>query len=94
MAIYILLGTMTDEGAEKLRTHPEWLDEAIQDMTSMGVNIIAQYAVLGPYDLVSIVEAPDNKTVVHLSTHLTLRGNVRITTLPAIPIEEFVASLK
>ena len=94
MATYILLGTLTDEGAEKLRTHPEWISEVNHDLEAMGVKILAQYAVLGPYDIVNIIEAPDNKTVVAVSTQLTLRGSVRITTLPALPIEDFLSTLK
>jgi len=94
MATYILLGTLTDEGAEKLRTHPEWVSEVNRDLEAMGVKIIAQYAVLGPYDIVNIIEAPDNKTVVGVSTQLTLRGSVKITTLPALPIDDFLSTLK
>ncbi len=94
MATYILLGTLTDEGAAKLRTHPEWIQEVNKDLEGMGVKVLAQYAVLGPYDIVNIVEAPDNKSVVRVSAELTLRGSVKITTLPALPIEEFIASLK
>ena len=94
MATYILLGTLTDEGAEKLRTHPEWIVEVNHDLEAMGVKVLAQYAVLGPYDIVNIIEAPDNKTVVAVSTQLTLRGSVKITTLPALPIDDFLATLK
>jgi uncharacterized protein with GYD domain len=93
MATYILLGTLTDECAEKLRSHPEWIDEVNRALVAMGVKVIAQYAVLGPYDLVNIIEAPDNRTVVRVSTELSLRGSVRITTLPALPIEDFLATL-
>ena len=94
MATYILLGTLTDEGAEKLRTHPEWLEEVQQHLEKLGVKVIAQYAVLGPYDIVTIVEAPDNRSVVRVSTELTLRGSVKITTLPALSIEELITSLR
>ncbi len=71
MATYILLGTLTNEGAEKLRSHPEWIDQANRDLAAMGVTVIAQYAVLGPYDLVNIIEAPDNRTVVRVSAGLS-----------------------
>ena len=60
----------------------------------MGVEIIAQYAVLGPYDYISIVEAPDNETIAHLSVDLGSRGTVQIMTLPAIPLERFGQALK
>ncbi len=93
MSTYILLGTLTDEGAEKLRQHPEWIDQVNKDLQARGVKVIAQYAVLGPYDLVTIVDAPDNRSVVRVSTELSLRGSVRITTLPALGIEDFINSL-
>ncbi len=93
MATYILLGTLTDEGADKLRSHPAWIEELKQDVEAMGVQVIAQYAVLGPYDIVTLVEAPDNKSVVRVSAQLTLRGSIRLTTMPALPIEEFIATL-
>ena len=94
MATYILLGTLTDEGADKLRQHPEWIEEVRQDLENTGVHVLAQYAVLGPYDIVNIVDAPDNRSVVRVSTQLTLRGSLKITTLPALPIEDFIATLK
>ncbi len=94
MATYILLGTLTDEGAERLRDHPEWLSSFKEDLEKTGIQVLAQYAVLGPYDIVNIVEAPDNRSVVRVSTELTLRGILRITTLPALPIEDFLATLR
>ena len=94
MPTYILLGTLTDEGTEQLKDHPEWVDELNNDLESMGVKLLMQYAVLGPYDIVTIIDAPDNRTVVRVSTQLTLRGAVKVTTLPALPISDFLASLK
>jgi uncharacterized protein with GYD domain len=93
MATYILLGTLTDDGAEKIRTHPDWIDNFNREIERMGVQVNAQYAVLGPYDVVTIVDAPDNKSVVRVSAQLSLQGSLRITTLPALPIEEFVGNL-
>ena len=93
MASYVLLGVFTEEGSEKFRTYPEWIEEINQDLKSMGVKVIAQYVVLGPYDIVNIVEAPDNKTIVRVSTELTMRGYMKITTLPALPIQEFYSTL-
>ncbi len=77
MSTYIMLGTLTEEGEEKLRNNPEWLQNITQDLAVMGVRLIAQYAVLGPYDIVTIVEAPDNRSVVRVSTQLTLRGTLK-----------------
>jgi len=93
MSTYILRGILTDQGTEQLKEHPEWIEKLNLDLEKMGVKLLAQYAVLGQYDLVTIIEAPDNRTVVKVSTQLTLRGNVKVITLPALPVNDFLASL-
>ena len=94
MATYILLGTLTDEGHKKFRKNPEWVEELDRDLEKKGIRILSQFAVLGPYDMVMIIDAPDNKTVVHVSAQLTQRGSIKITTMPAIDIQEFLDTLK
>jgi uncharacterized protein with GYD domain len=94
MATYILLSTLTESGAELIKKNPGRIRDANRDMEALGVEIVAQYAVLGSYDFVTIVEAPDNRTIVRVSTELSLRGNLKITTLPALPIEEFIAEIR
>ena len=94
MATYILLGTLTNEGAERMRQHPDLVRQVQAEMEAMGVTVIAQYAVLGPYDIITIVEAPDNKSVVRVSMELSFQGSLKITTLPALSIDEFIASLR
>ena len=74
MSTYILLGIFTDQGTEQVKEHPEWIEGLNRDLQKLGVRLLAQYAVLGQYDLVTIIEAPDNRTVVKVSTQLTLRG--------------------
>ncbi len=94
MATYIMLSTLTDEGRGTIKDKPERIKEVNKEVESMGVKIVGQYAVLGPYDFVNIVEAPDNKTVARVSVALGARGTVQLMTLPAIPIDEFIGSLK
>lgn len=94
MATYILLSTITEEGAETIREHPDRIQEVNREVEAMGVRVLSQYAVLGPYDFVTIVEAPDNETVARMSAELAARGTVKIMTLPAIPIDTFIARLK
>ena len=65
-----------------------------KELEALGVKVIAQYAVLGPYDLVNIVEAPDNETVARVSAELASRGSVKIQTLVAIPTDDFIATFK
>ncbi len=94
MGIYIMLSTLTDEGAKTIKERPERIQEANREVEAMGVKVLAQYAVLGPYDFINIVEAPDNETVARVSVELSSRGSVKIMTLPAIPIETFIQRVK
>ncbi len=94
MATFILLSTLTDEGAETVREEPERIRAVNQELDRMGVHVVSQWAVLGPYDFVNVVEAPDNLTIARVSAALASRGTIRIITLPAIPIDEFIAGLQ
>jgi uncharacterized protein with GYD domain len=94
MATFILLGTLTEDGAERLRQHPEWIEEVNREMEKMGVTLIAQYAVLGPYDLVTLVDAPDNRSVIRVSSELSLKGSIKVTSMPAMPVEDLLSSLR
>ncbi|MGQ9611178.1 MAG: GYD domain-containing protein [bacterium] len=94
MAYYIMLSTLTDEGAKTIKKNPERIKEVDAEVEAMGVKILAQYAVLGPYDFVNILEAPDNETITKVSVELSSRGSIKIMTMAAIPIDEFIKSLK
>ncbi len=94
MGIYIMMSVLTDEGRKTVKMRPERIVEVNKEMEKMGVKVITQYAVLGPYDFINIVEAPDNETITKVSTELGARGTVHLTTLAAIPIDEFEKNLK
>ncbi len=94
MSMYILLSTLTPEGRKTLHTNPERLEEVNKEIADFGCMVVAQYAVLGQYDFVSIIEAPDNETIAHLSVDLGSRGTVNITTLAAIPTAQLRDKLK
>ena len=94
MATYIMLSTLTDEGRKTVKMRPERIKEVNKELEKMGVKVVAQYAVLGPYDFVNVVEAPDNETISKVSVELGSRGTVQLMTLVAIPIEEFTSKLK
>ncbi|MCL4250518.1 MAG: GYD domain-containing protein [Anaerolineae bacterium] len=93
MSTYILLSTLTDEGAKTIKNHPGRIKEVNAELEKLGVKVVAQYATLGAYDFVNIVEAADNLTVARVSAELSSRGTVRITTLPAMSVDELVRSL-
>jgi uncharacterized protein with GYD domain len=94
MAHYIILSKLTDEGRKTIKQKPGRILEVNKELEKMGVNVKEQFAVLGPYDIVNIVEAPDNLTIMKASAEIGSRGSVQLLTLPAIPIEELVKKLK
>ncbi len=94
MPTYILLTTLTPEGSRTLHKRPERLEEVNREIEEFGCKVIGQYAVLGQYDFVSIVEAPDNETIAHLSVDLASRGTLKIQTLPASPLPDLMRKLK
>ena len=94
MPAYIMLSTLTPEGRQTLHKNPDRLEEVNKEVTDFGCKVVAQYAVLGQYDFISIIEAPDNETAAHLSVDLGSRGTVNITTLAAIPTTQLRDKLK
>lgn len=94
MATYILLSNVTDEGARTIKKNPGRIKEVNNELAKLGVKVVAQYATLGPYDFVNVVEAADNSAIARASAELSSRGSVRITTLPALDIDEFVRAVK
>jgi uncharacterized protein with GYD domain len=94
MATYILLSTLTDEGRKTVKDKPSRIQEVNKEIESMGAKVVGQWAVLGPYDFVNVVEAPNNETVARISLELGARGTIQIMTLPAIPVEELQARLR
>lgn len=94
MPTYILLSTLTPEGRQTLHKEPDRLEQVNREIADFGCRVISQYAVLGQWDFVTIVEAQDNETIAHLSVDLGSRGTVNIQTMPAIPISDLSQKLK
>jgi len=93
MATYIMLSTLTDDGRKTLKERPERLKAVNKEVESMGARVTAQYAVMGGYDFVNIIEAPTNEVMARLAVELGSRGTIQITTLPAIVVDEFIDML-
>lgn len=94
MATYIMLSTLTDEGRKTLKSRPERLKEVNKEVESMGARVLSQYAVLGGYDFVNIIEAPTNEVMSLISMELGSRGTIKVTTLPGMEITAFVDMLQ
>jgi uncharacterized protein with GYD domain len=90
---YILLTRLTPEGVQTLKNNPARIREVNREVEQLGASVKAQWAVLGQFDFVNVIEAPDEKTIAKVSLELGSRGTARYESLPAIPIDEFIAAL-
>jgi uncharacterized protein with GYD domain len=93
MPTYIMLSSLTPEGVQTVKNNPQRIKEVNNEVEQLGATVKAQWATLGHVDFVSVVEAPDEKTIARVSLELGSRGTARYETLAAIPIEDFIASL-
>ena len=89
-----MLSTLSESGRRVLRERPGWIRKVNGDVERMGARVVAQYAVLGPYDFVTVVEAADNATVSRVSVELGARGSVQMMTMAALPLDEFIDRLE
>ncbi len=94
MATYVMLTSLTDEGRKTVRQNPERIGEVNKEVEVMGAKVVAQYVLMGQYDFVNILEAPDNETMVRVAIELGSRGTLQTMTMAAMSLDEFVATLK
>jgi len=93
MATYVMLTTLTDEGRKTIKQNPKRIKEVNKEVEATGVKIVAQYALLGPYDFVNILEAPDNISVSKVAMELGSRGTLQTMTMAAMTLDEFIGNL-
>jgi len=93
MATYIMLTTLTDEGRRTVKEKPKRIQEVNKEVEAMGVKIIGQYALLGPYDFINILEAPDNISISKVAMELGSRGTLQTMTMTAMSLDEFAGNL-
>ncbi len=89
MAVYVMLTTLTDEGRKTIKGNPQRIKEVNKEVEAMGVKILAQYSLLGPYDFVNILEAPNNQTITKVALELGSRGTLQTMTMAAMTLDEF-----
>jgi uncharacterized protein with GYD domain len=90
---YIMLSTLTSEGVQTVKTNPSRIREVNREVEQLGAKVTAQWATLGRFDFINVVEAPDDKTMSRVSLELGSRGTARYETLIAIPVDEFIGTL-
>ncbi len=93
MATYVMLTTLTDQGRKTIKQNPQRIKEVNKEVEAMGVKILAQYAILGTYEFVNILEAQDNKAVSKLAVELGARGTLQTLTMAAMTLDEFIGNL-
>ena len=93
MPTFVLLSTLTPEGVQTLKNNPSRIREVNREIEQLGATVKAQWATLGRFDFVNVVEAPDEQTIARVSLELSSRGTARYETLVAIPVDDFIASL-
>jgi len=94
MAKFVMLTTLTDEGRKSIKEKPERIKEVNKEVEAMGAKVLAQYAVLGPYDFVNILEAASNEAVSKVAIALGSRGTLQTMTMAALDVDDFIGSLK
>lgn len=93
MPTYVMLSTLTPEGVQTIKDNPGRISEVNREVELLGAFVRAQWATLGQFDFVNVIEAPDEKTIARVSLELAARGTARYETLIAIPIDDFIASM-
>lgn len=93
MPKYVMLSTLGPDGAARLRDNPRRLKEVNSELEAMGVTVLEQYALLGQYDFLNILEAPDEITMARVATALAARGTLKTLTLTAIDVDTFIDAL-
>jgi uncharacterized protein with GYD domain len=94
VATYLMMSRLTDEGRKTLKERPGRLGEVNKEVESMGARVTAQYALLGAYDFITVIEAPSNEVVARISVELGSRGTLDITTYPAMTASAFSEMLQ
>lgn len=88
-----MLTTLGPDGWATVRENPERIRQVTQEVESMGLTVIAQYALMGQWDFLNVIEAPDEATLAKAAISLAARGTMRTMTLQAVPIDDLIARL-
>jgi uncharacterized protein with GYD domain len=93
MATFLMLSTVGPDGAATLTENPDRLKAVNAEVEAMGVRVVTQWALLGPYDFATVLDAPDEATMARVALVLGSRGTLKTLTLSAIPIDEYIENV-
>ncbi|HEY8217850.1 MAG TPA: GYD domain-containing protein [Acidimicrobiia bacterium] len=94
MPTYVMLTTVGPDGWARIREQPERIKEVTAEVEAMGLTVLAQYALLGQWDFLNVIESPDEATMARAAVALAARGTMRTTTLQAVSVDELIESLR
>ena len=94
MPVYMMLSRLTERGRDRVKDHPERILEVNHEVEQRGCTVVAQYALMGRFDFVTIIQAPNNEAMHRLAIELGARGTIETETYPAIPTEDFINAMK
>ena len=94
MPTYIMLSTLTPEGVQTVKNNPQRIREVNREVEQLGATVKAQWATLGHFDFVNVIEAPSNEVIARISVELGSRGTIEMTTFPAIGIPTFIDMMR
>jgi uncharacterized protein with GYD domain len=94
MGLYVMLTSLTDEGRKTIKDHPGRIKEVNKEVEAMGVKVLAQYALLGRWDFINILEAPSNEVISKVAVELGARGTLQTMTMAAMKVDDFIKSIK
>lgn len=93
MPTYVMLTNLTPDGVKTLKNNPKRVSEVNREVEQIGAKVVAQYATLGQYDFVTIIEAPDDRTMAKVSVELGSRGTMKTQTMTALSSEQLSDAL-
>ncbi|MCX7917327.1 MAG: GYD domain-containing protein [bacterium] len=94
MKKFVMLSTLTEKGAKTIKKNPDRIKEVNKEVEKMGGKILSQYAILGPFDFLTIIQAESEEVIAKISLEISQRGSVKITTYPAIDVDDFIKTIK
>ncbi len=94
MGTYVMLSRLSPEGVKTVKQNPDRIKAVDKEVEALGAKVLSQYALLGAYDFLTVLEAPDPETVSRVSVELGMRGSGKFETFAAIPVDDFIASIK